>query len=433
MNGDGLFMNKLPSDKALFMVRQVTNDEIKDAIFNIGNDKAPGPDGFTSVFFKKAWDNVGEDVCNAVKDFFSNGHILREINHTIIALLPKAFDTVSWKFLKDILMGFGFHDTMIKWIMACISSTSYSINVNGELHGYFKGKRGLRQGDPISPYLFIVVMEILTLMLKRRVRESGDFGYHNRCSKQKIINICFVDYLIMFSRGDIQSAKILIEALEEFKCASGLVPSILKSTIFFCNVVAHVKTAILQLMPFEEGSLPIKYLGVPLISSRLAHTDCKILVERVQKWIGDWKNKWLSFAGRLQLCLSVVSSMHVYWASVFILLIVHHLSYQAIHNARFSIHDKVADLILDNAWSWPADWNTMYPPLANVNVPHLNELADTFYPRHAAHYWLGHEVYTIDHLRPWDVEKIGLNFPSLPFVKVEQDTMSGGEWAIFVQ
>ncbi|GJV72568.1 polypyrimidine tract-binding protein homolog 2 isoform X1 [Tanacetum coccineum] len=277
MNGDGLFMNKLHSDKALFMVRQ---------------------------------DIVGEDVCNAVKDFFSNGQILWEINHTIIALLPKehmhkyhlnhgpprcafkieiqkAFNTVSWKFLNDILMGFGFHNTMIKWIMACITSTSYSINVNGELHGYFKGKRGLRQGDPMSPYLFILVMEILTLMLKRRIHESGDFGYHNRCSKQKIINICFADDLIMFSGGDIQSAKILIKALEEFKCASDLVPSIPKSTVFFCNVVAHVKLAILHLMPFEEGSLPIKYLGVPLISSRLVHRDCKILVEHVQKRIGD--------------------------------------------------------------------------------------------------------------------------------------------------
>ncbi|GKF25248.1 putative reverse transcriptase domain, reverse transcriptase zinc-binding domain protein, partial [Tanacetum coccineum] len=113
---------------------------------------------------------------------------------------------------------------MIKWIMACVSSTSYSINVNGELHGYFKGKRGLRQGDPMSPYLFILVMENLSLMLKRRVRESGEFGYHNWCSKLKIINICFADDLIMFSRGDIQSAKILIEALEEFKCVLGLVP-----------------------------------------------------------------------------------------------------------------------------------------------------------------------------------------------------------------
>ncbi|GJU52788.1 uncharacterized protein Tco_1226502 [Tanacetum coccineum] len=609
LDEDGLFTHKLNSDKALFMVRQVTNEEIKDVIFNIGNDKAPGPDGFTSVFFKKAWDIVGNDVCNAVKDFFSNGHILREINHTIIALLSKvttpskindyrpisccnviykcvskiitnriknglddvvsvnqsafipgrsisdnilltqelmhnyhlnrgpprcafkidiqkAYDTVSWKFLNNILMGFGFHKTMIKWIMACVSSTSYSINVNGELHGYFQGNIGLRQGDPMSPYLFTLVMEILTLMLKRRVREDCAFSYHNRCSKQTIINICFADDLIMFSRGDIQSAKILMEALKEFKYASGLVSSIPKGTVFFFNVVTHVKTAILQLMPFEEGSLPIKYLGVPLISSRLLHKDCKILVERVQKRIRDWKNKWLSFAGRLQLCLSVISFMHVYWASVFILPIgiindieqlcvgfygakvrwihsyklrrrsfwdvplgsnvswgwrkllqirniirphVWHsigdgkeasmwfdtwdskcplmniLSYRAIHNAGLSIEAKVADLILDNGWSWPDQWSTRYySTLATINVPILHDHADMLrwkdvdgnlrpfsvtlawntirerrdivqwsyivwskycIPRHVAHLWLvmRRTLKTQDRLRPWDV------------------------------
>ena len=72
-------------------------------------------------------------------------------------------------------------------------------------------------------------------------------------------------------------------------------------------------------MPFEEDTLPVKYLGVPLISTRLVYRDCKELVEKVQHRIQDWKNKFLSFAGRLQLVQSVLSSMHVYWASVFIL------------------------------------------------------------------------------------------------------------------
>lgn len=80
-----------------------------------------------------------------------------------------------------------------------------------------------------------------------------------------------------------------------------------------------VKNDILQQILFEEGSLPIKYLGVPLISSGLLHRDCKILIERVKNRIGDWKNKSLSFAGRLQLVISVLSSMHVYMSSVFIL------------------------------------------------------------------------------------------------------------------
>ncbi|GJQ95758.1 putative RNA-directed DNA polymerase [Tanacetum coccineum] len=176
-------------------------------------------------------------------------------------------------------------------------------------------------GDPMSPYLFTLVMEILTLILKRRIREDDEFKYHNRCEKQKIVNIFFADDLILFARGDVHSANIIMEGLEEFKGVSGLLPSIPKSTIFLCNVPDQVKTSILQIMPFEEGKLPIKYLGVPLISSRLLHKDCKILVERVQKRIGDWKNKWLSFAGCHQLVLFVISSMHLYWASVFILLV----------------------------------------------------------------------------------------------------------------
>ncbi|GJU13779.1 putative reverse transcriptase domain, reverse transcriptase zinc-binding domain protein [Tanacetum coccineum] len=110
-----------------------------------------------------------------------------------------------------------------------------------------------------------------------------------------------------------------MEGLDEFKLSSGLVPSIPKSTVYFCNVVNHVKNAILNIMPFAEGDFPVKYLGVPLISSRLLNKDCKVLIEQVKNRIGDWKNKSLSFAGRLQLCRSVLSSMQVYWASVLVI------------------------------------------------------------------------------------------------------------------
>ncbi|GJX73150.1 reverse transcriptase domain, reverse transcriptase zinc-binding domain protein [Tanacetum coccineum] len=122
--------------------------------------------------------------------------------------------------------------------------------------------------------------------------------------------------LFIFARGEVESACLIMESLAEFQRTSGLVLSIPKSTAYLCNVRNHVKHSILSFMPFVEGELPVKYLGVPLISSWLLNKDCKILVERVKNRIGDWKNKSLSFAGRLQLCKSVLSSMHVYWASV---------------------------------------------------------------------------------------------------------------------
>ncbi|GKE47930.1 putative reverse transcriptase domain, reverse transcriptase zinc-binding domain protein, partial [Tanacetum coccineum] len=139
---------------------------------------------------------------------------------------------------------------MISWIMECVTTTSYSISINGSLHGYFQGKRGLRQGDPLSPYLFTLVMEILTLMLQRRVVESGEFGYHRYCSKLDLINLCFADDLFLFAYGDVQSVSVIRDGLEEFKNASGLTPSLPKSTAYFCNVLNHIKISILQVLPF---------------------------------------------------------------------------------------------------------------------------------------------------------------------------------------
>lgn len=123
----------------------------------------------------------------------------------------------------------------------------------------------------------------------------------------------------MFSYGNKESVLVLMKALEKFKKVSGLVSSITKSTAFFANVSDLVKQAILDILPFEEGKFPIKYLGVPLISSRLLHKDCQVLVEKVKNRLGDWGNKSLSLAGRLQLVISVLSSIHVFWSSVFIL------------------------------------------------------------------------------------------------------------------
>nr|GEZ64061.1 hypothetical protein [Tanacetum cinerariifolium] len=182
-----------------------------------------------------------------------------------------------------------------------------------------EGKRGLRQGDPLSPYLFTLVMEVLNLVIKRNIAVNPHFKYHWKCKDLKITHLCFADDLMLFCHGDSKSVSILKNSVDKFGSVSGLLPSSLKSKVFFGNVKEVSKNKILKVMPFIEGKLPVRYLGVPLLSKRIYVNDCSILVDKVKKRILDWKNKSLSFAGRLQLILLVVGSMHVYWSSMFIL------------------------------------------------------------------------------------------------------------------
>lgn len=397
-----LFLNKLSMADAEIMVKPVSLEEIKGVLFSMEDDKAPGPDGFSSRFFKAAWSIVGADFSQAILDFFSNGKLLKEVNATVIALVPKsntpkkvsdfrpisccnvvykciskiianrikgvlnslvddcqsafipsrqisdnillsqelmrnyhrkcgpskvafkidiqkAYDSVDWGFLGQCLVHFGFPWKMINWIMSCMTSPSFTICVNGDHCGYFKGMKGLRQGDPLSPYLFTLIMEVLSLLIKQKIQKSSFFKFHWKCSKVNLTHICFADDLMIFSNGDTSSVSVIKSALEEFSRISGLKPSMEKSLVFFGNVPDRVKSSILEIMPFSVGSLPIKYLGVPLISSRLCKQHCAPLIDKVKLKLQNWKNKSLSFAGRLQLIKSVVSSIQVYWASVFLL------------------------------------------------------------------------------------------------------------------
>ncbi|GKD77672.1 RNA-directed DNA polymerase, eukaryota, reverse transcriptase zinc-binding domain protein [Tanacetum coccineum] len=145
----------------------------------------------------------------------------------------------------------------IQKIMTCIATLKFTICVNGERHRHFKKGRGLRQGGPISPY--IVTMGFNPI-----------FG--ENC------------------------------------------------TIFLGEVLdGETKSDISSIFPFKEGKLPVRYLGVPLVTKKIGVADCKQLVDKVNQKLNDWKNKSLSCVGRAQLIALVLSSTQVYWASVFLL------------------------------------------------------------------------------------------------------------------
>lgn len=135
--------------------------------------------------------------------------------------LRKAYDMVSWEFVEEALQGYGFPVRFVQMIMTCVSSPKYTVKVNGDGYGIFAGKRGFKQGDPMFPLLFVLVMEYLSRTLKR-MSNLPDFHFHPMCKKLKLTHLVFADDLMIFCKGDIQSVARVMEALNHFSKVTGL-------------------------------------------------------------------------------------------------------------------------------------------------------------------------------------------------------------------
>ena len=232
---------------------------------------------------------------------------------TIIVDLQKAFDTLSWDFIFAALISMNFPLKFISWIRVYLSSAMFSIKVNGSLEGYFQGLTGLRQGDPISPYLFIIAMKVLNSCLKKYTANEK-FKYHWRTKDISLNHIVFADDIFLFCKGDLDSVDLLTSGFNLFSSISGLQPNPSKSCCFFANVHADVQSQILSRTGFQLGSFPIKYLGLPLVSSRLRAVDCQPLIDRFCARIITWTAKFLNFSGRLTLIKAILSGIFGYWS-----------------------------------------------------------------------------------------------------------------------
>ncbi|XP_062093733.1 uncharacterized protein LOC133799749 [Humulus lupulus] len=177
--------------------------------------------------------------------------------------LSRAYDSIDWVFMEDILRAFCFPRRFIQWIMTCLTGTSYTLMFNGRLQGSFEGRKGLRQGDPISPLIFVLVKEYLTRLLKQASHQR-EFRFHPMCKHLQLVNLCFADDLILFCKGNFRSVQILFDRFLNFFHCFGLAANLSKSQIFFGGVAAEVKNDILKFVALGEGNFPMKYLGVCL-------------------------------------------------------------------------------------------------------------------------------------------------------------------------
>uniref|UniRef100_A0A803P9S3 Reverse transcriptase domain-containing protein n=1 Tax=Cannabis sativa TaxID=3483 RepID=A0A803P9S3_CANSA len=312
-------------EQADLLLKEFSKDEVKKAIFAILGIKAPGPDGYTSCFFQDNWDLIGEDISEAVLSLLHTGQILKEINTTVLTLIPKckcpntkAYDTLDWDYLEEILYAFQFPEKFIKLIMICVRTPRFSLMFNGSSHGYFEGKRGLRQGDPMSPLLFVLGMEYLSrIMLK--IGAKQEFKFHDRCAELKLNHLMFADDVILFCHGNYKSIYYMLQGLKLFSCSSGLQPNPNKFAIYCCGMEDSEMQRILDCSGFSKKEVPFKYLGIPICVKRISGKECMVLADKMTARIKIWSTRNLSLPGRAVLVNSVLMSIHSYWSQVIVL------------------------------------------------------------------------------------------------------------------
>lgn len=138
------------------------------------------------------------------------------------------------------LEAMGFPGRFMHWIKLCVTSPSFSVQVNGDLAGYFQRSRGLRQSCSLSSYLFVLCMNVLSYKIDKALREKK-FGLHPRCQSLALTHLCFADNLMVFVEGTTNSVEGVLSIFDEFAGWSGLSINLEKSTIFMAGVAEEKK------------------------------------------------------------------------------------------------------------------------------------------------------------------------------------------------
>ena len=351
------------------LVSPPTGEEVREALFSMHPNKAPGIDGLHALFFQKFWHILGADIILFVQDWWNGGVNLSALNRTCIVLIPKcehpksmkdfrpislctvlykilsktlanrlkvllpsiispnqsafvprrlitdnalvafeifhamkrndvrgegmcalkldmskAYDRVEWCFLERVMGKMGFCSEWISKVMTCLSSVSFTFKVNGAVEGSLTPARGLRQGDPISPYLFLLCADAFSTLLSKAAIEKKIHGAKICRGAPSVSHLFFADDSILFTKASVQECSVVADIISKYERASGQKVNLSKTEVVFSRCVdADRRNAIVSILGVQEVDRQEKYLGLPTIIGRSKKVTFACIKERIWK------------------------------------------------------------------------------------------------------------------------------------------------------
>ncbi|CAL1397336.1 unnamed protein product [Linum trigynum] len=241
---------------------------------------------------------------------FKNHKLGRRRDMMLKLDMKKAYDMVDWNCLEALLKKYGFDNKWCGWVSACIRTVSFSILFNGEATDSFKPSRGIRQGDPLSPFLFILMSNALTFLIDKAVESDKLKGIKLNSRCPVLTHCLFADDTVIFGKADFQEAQNIIDIIGEYGAITGQEVNINKSSVFFsANVPGDVKDHIIASIGFASSNCHSKYLGVPTEWGNSKKETFKFLIQRMEKMGEAWKSLLLSHGGKEILLKAVIQAI----------------------------------------------------------------------------------------------------------------------------
>ncbi|XP_026400166.1 uncharacterized protein LOC113296041 [Papaver somniferum] len=350
-------------DDNLALLKMLTHEEIKDVVFNMKPWTFPGPDSFPPGFYQQMWHVIGNDTVKMVQAFFiiifkllsnrlkpllskiinpfqtafvqnklmtDNIVIAHELVDTLnkhkskkglLAIkldMSKAFDRIEWTFLEDCLKCHGFDDGFCKIIMQYVTTVSTSFLLNGTPGIQFKTTRGLRQRDPLSPYLFILCMYVFSKALMHAQNNNLIKGVKITPTIPSVSHIFFADDLLIFTNANPKEVRNLNTIIEQFSRISGQAINYDKSGLAFspktCN---QDKNTITNILNIRRMGLQEKYLGVLLLLQKNKSESFSGMFDKFGGRLGIWRAKHINQPARTVFTQTVLGSIDTHQMSVF--------------------------------------------------------------------------------------------------------------------